>query len=46
LPFFAAALIAAELLHRRDNDLGTVEEDDRFSAAGPIAVASAILLGP
>jgi hypothetical protein len=46
LLLFAAALIAAELLHRRDNDLGTVEEDDRFSAAGPIAVAAAILIGP
>jgi hypothetical protein len=46
LLLLAAALIAAELLHRRDNDLGTVEEDDRFSAAGPIAVAAAILIGP
>jgi hypothetical protein len=34
LLLFAAALIAAELLHRRDSDLGTVDEDDRFSAAG------------
>ena len=46
LLLFAAALIAAELLHRRDNDLGTDEESDRFSAAGPLAAAAAIFLGP
>jgi HD-GYP domain-containing protein (c-di-GMP phosphodiesterase class II) len=46
LLLFAAALIAAELLHRRDDDLGTDEEADRFSVAAPLAVAAAILLGP
>jgi hypothetical protein len=46
LLLFAAALIAAELLHRRDHDLGTDEEDDRFSVAAPLAAAAAILLGP
>ncbi len=46
LLLYAAALIAAELLHRRDRDLGTDEEHDRFSAAAPVAVAAAILLGP
>jgi hypothetical protein len=46
LLLYAAALIAAELLHRRDDDLGTDEEADRFSAAAPIAVAAAILLAP
>src|SRR5688572_12693755 len=46
LLLYAAALIAAELLHRRDRDLGTDEEDDRFSAAASIAAAAAILLGP
>jgi hypothetical protein len=43
---FAAALIAAELFHRRDSDLGTDEEIDRFSVAAPLAVAAAIVLGP
>jgi hypothetical protein len=46
LLLFAAALIAAELLHRRDTDLGTEEEADRFSVAAPLAVAAAIALGP
>jgi hypothetical protein len=46
LLLFAAALIAAELLHRRDTDLGTEEEADRFSVAAPLAVAAAIVLGP
>src|SRR5215203_2399837 len=44
---FAAALIAAELLHRRDDELGTTDEEaDRFSVTAPIAAAVAILLGP
>ena len=46
LLLFAAALIAAELLHRRDDDLGNPEEADRFSTAAPLAAAAAILLGP
>jgi hypothetical protein len=46
LLLFSAALIAAELLHRRDRDLGTDEEADRFSVAAPLAVAAAMLLGP
>jgi hypothetical protein len=46
LLLFAAALIVAELLHRSDDDLGTDDEADRFSAAAPVAVAAAILLGP
>jgi hypothetical protein len=46
LLLFAAALIAAELLHRRDSDLGTEEESDPFSAAGSLAAAAAIFLGP
>jgi hypothetical protein len=46
LLLFAAALIAAELLHRRDNDLGMDEEADRFSVAAPLAAAAAIVLGP
>jgi hypothetical protein len=46
LLLFAAALIAAELLHRRDRDLGTEDEADRFSVAAPLAVAAAIVLGP
>ena len=46
LLLFSAALIAAELLHRRDRDLSTDEEADRFSVAAPLAVAAAMLLGP
>ena len=46
LLLFAAALIAAELLHRRDTDLGADEEADRFSVAAPLAAAAAIVLGP
>jgi HD domain/Transketolase, C-terminal domain len=46
LLLFAAALIAAELFHRRDHDLGPDEESDRFSAAAPLAAAAAIFLGP
>jgi HD domain len=46
LLLFAAALIAAELLHRRADDLGSDEEADRFSIAAPLAAAAAILLGP
>ena len=45
LLLFAAALIAAELLHRRDDDLGS-DDADRFSVAAPLAAAAAILLGP
>jgi HD-GYP domain-containing protein (c-di-GMP phosphodiesterase class II) len=44
---FAAAVIAAELLHRRDDELGTDDaEGDGFSAAAPIAAAAAIVVGP
>jgi len=46
LLLFAAALIAAELLHPRDDDLGAGDDADRFSAAAPLAAAAAILLGP
>jgi HD-GYP domain-containing protein (c-di-GMP phosphodiesterase class II) len=46
LLLFAAALIAAELLHRRADYLGPDEEADRFSVAAPLAAAAAILLGP
>jgi HD-GYP domain-containing protein (c-di-GMP phosphodiesterase class II) len=46
LLLFAAALIAAELLHRRDRDLGTDEDSDRFSVTGALAVAAAVSLGP
>ena len=47
LLLFAAALIAADLLHRRDDELGTTDEEaDRFSVTAPIAAAVAILLGP
>jgi HD-GYP domain-containing protein (c-di-GMP phosphodiesterase class II) len=46
LLLFAAALIAAELLHRRDRELGTDEESDRFSVAAALAAAAAIMLGP
>jgi HD-GYP domain-containing protein (c-di-GMP phosphodiesterase class II) len=43
----AAAVIAAELLHRRDDDLGTDEAaPDRFSVTAPIVAAAALLLGP
>jgi HD-GYP domain-containing protein (c-di-GMP phosphodiesterase class II) len=44
---FAAAVIAAELLHRRDDELGTDDaEADGFSTAAPIAAAAAIVVGP
>jgi HD-GYP domain-containing protein (c-di-GMP phosphodiesterase class II) len=46
LLLFAAALIAAELLHRRDRELGTDEESDRFSITAALSAAAAILLGP
>ncbi|MGH2995784.1 MAG: HD-GYP domain-containing protein [Gaiellaceae bacterium] len=46
LLLFAAALIAAELLHRRDRELGTDEDSDRFSVTAALAGAAAILLGP
>jgi HD-GYP domain-containing protein (c-di-GMP phosphodiesterase class II) len=43
---FAAALIAAELLHRRDRELGTGDDSDRFSVTAALAAAAAIVLGP
>jgi HD-GYP domain-containing protein (c-di-GMP phosphodiesterase class II) len=47
LALLAAAVIAAELLHRRDDDLGTDEAaTDRFSIAAPIVAAAALMLGP
>jgi len=47
LALVAAAVIAAELLHRRDDDLGADEDaPDRFSVAAPIVAAAAIVLGP
>ncbi|MGH3063405.1 MAG: HD-GYP domain-containing protein, partial [Gaiellaceae bacterium] len=43
----AAAVIAAELLHRRDDDLGADEAvPDRFSVTAPIVAAGALVLGP
>ncbi len=47
LALVAAAVIAAELLHRRDDDLGADEAaPDRFSVAAPIVAAAALVLGP
>ena len=47
LALAAAAVIAAELLHRRDDDLGADEAaPDRFSVAAPLVAASAVVLGP
>jgi HD-GYP domain-containing protein (c-di-GMP phosphodiesterase class II) len=47
LALLAAAVIAAELLHRQDDDLGADETaPDRFSLAAPIVAASALVLGP
>jgi HD-GYP domain-containing protein (c-di-GMP phosphodiesterase class II) len=47
LALFAAAVIAAELLHRRDHDLGADEAvPDRFSVTAPIVAAGALVLGP
>jgi HD-GYP domain-containing protein (c-di-GMP phosphodiesterase class II) len=47
LALLAAAVIAAELLHRRDDDLGADEAvPDRFSVTAPIVAAGALLLGP
>ncbi|HEU4942220.1 MAG TPA: HD domain-containing phosphohydrolase [Gaiellaceae bacterium] len=47
LALAAAAVIAAELLHRRDDDLGTDEAaPDRFSVTAPIVAATALVLGP
>jgi len=47
LALAAAAVIAAELLHRRDDDLGADEAaSDRFSVAAPIVAAAAVVLGP
>jgi HD-GYP domain-containing protein (c-di-GMP phosphodiesterase class II) len=42
-----AAVIAAEVLHRRDDDLGADEAaPDRFSVTAPIVAATALVLGP
>src|SRR5918994_6674668 len=47
LALLAAAVIAAELLHRRDDDLGDDEAVlDRFSVTAPIVAAGALVLGP
>jgi HD-GYP domain-containing protein (c-di-GMP phosphodiesterase class II) len=47
LALVAAAVIAAELLHRRDDDLGADEAaPDRFSIAAPIIAAAVLVLGP
>ena len=47
LALVAAAVIAAELLHRRDDDLGADEAaPDRFSVSAPIVAAAALVLGP
>ena len=47
LALLAAAVIVAELLHRRDDDLGTDEAaPDRFSVTAPVVVAASLLLGP
>ncbi|HET8652012.1 MAG TPA: HD domain-containing phosphohydrolase [Gaiellaceae bacterium] len=47
LALAAAAVIAAELLHRRDDELGTDEAaPDRFSVTAPIVAATALVLGP
>ena len=47
LALVAAAVIAAELLHRRDDDLGGDEAaPDRFSVAAPIVAAAALVIGP
>ncbi|HEX7254944.1 MAG TPA: HD domain-containing phosphohydrolase [Gaiellaceae bacterium] len=43
----AAAVIAAELLHRRDDDLGADDASpDRFSITAPLVAAAALVLGP
>lgn len=47
LALVAAAVIAAELLHRRDDELGPDEASpERFSVASPIVAAAALVLGP
>jgi HD-GYP domain-containing protein (c-di-GMP phosphodiesterase class II) len=47
LALVAAAVIAAELLHRRDDELGADEASpERFSIAAPIVAAAALVLGP
>ena len=47
LALVAAAVIAAELLHRRDDDLGADEAaPERFSVAAPIVAAAALVIGP
>jgi HD-GYP domain-containing protein (c-di-GMP phosphodiesterase class II) len=47
LALVAAAVIVAELLHRRDDELGADEAaSERFSVAAPIAAAAALVLGP
>ncbi len=47
LALVSAAVIVAELLHRRDDDLGADEAaPERFSVAAPIVAAAALVLGP
>jgi HD-GYP domain-containing protein (c-di-GMP phosphodiesterase class II) len=47
LALVAAAVIVAELLHRRDDELGGGDgASERFSVAAPIAAAAALVLGP
>jgi hypothetical protein len=47
LALVTAAVIVAELLHRRDDELGADEAAaERFSVAAPIAAAAALALGP
>ncbi len=47
LALVAAAVIVAELLHRRDDELGTDDAaSERFSVSAPIAAAAALVLGP
>ena len=47
LALVAAAVIVAELLHRRDDDLGGDEAaGEPFSVAAPVVAAAALALGP
>jgi HD-GYP domain-containing protein (c-di-GMP phosphodiesterase class II) len=47
LALVAAAVIVAELIHRRDDDLGGEEAaGEPFSAAAPVLAAAALALGP
>ena len=47
LALVAAAVIAAELLHRRDDELGADEASPEcFSIAAPVVAAAALVLGP